>query len=132
MRKTAAILCVLALIMIVQLSIMSARAFEGSIISSPLSSKPVTIDGRWTTPDEWSDASLTVIPVYRDSALNGTGCLYAKHNATDFFFLVDFVSATQLIPSSDYASITIDSLHNDGNSPQTDDRRFNSQYHQVD
>lgn len=102
--------------------------FQGSQISESLASKPVTIDGKWTTSDEWSDASVTMMPTYVGSANNGTAYLYAKHDSSHFYFLVDFVSSTSLSVSDDYASITIDPTHDDGASAQPDDLRFDSQY----
>lgn len=104
------------------------RGFQGSQISDPVASKPVTIDGKWTTSDEWSDASVTVMPTYVGSPNNATAYLYAKHDSSHFYFLVDFVSATSLSVSDDYASITIDPTHDDGASSQSDDLRFNSKY----
>jgi hypothetical protein len=39
-----------------QFSLTFAHGFSGDQISDPLLSKPVTIDGKWTSSDEWSDA----------------------------------------------------------------------------
>lgn len=102
------------------------HGFQGSQISDPLASKAVMIDGKWTAPDEWSDAVVTVLVKFQTQ--NATGYLYSKHDASSFYFLVDFVSATSLYSASDFASITVDPLHNGGNTPQSDDRRFDSKY----
>jgi len=104
------------------------HGFQGSQISDPLASKPVTIDGKWTTSDEWSDASVTVMPAYIGSVMSASAFLYSKHDNSSFYFLIDFVSATSLSVSDDYASITIDPTHDDGASAQPDDFRFDSQY----
>lgn len=129
LRRIIMIVTMLLAVLMLQ-SITSARAYEGSQITSPVLSKTVTIDGKWTTPDEWSDAVVATM-VYggtSPSVSNGTAYLYAKHDANNFYFLIDFVSATSLDAVNDAAAIQIDSLHNGGNTPQTDDRRFDSTY----
>lgn len=93
---------------------------------SPTLSKSVTIDGKWTSPDEWSDAVVTVLVKFQTQ--NATGYLYSKHDTSSFYFLFDFVSATSIYSNLDFASITIDPLHNGGSTPQSDDRRLDSQY----
>jgi len=110
------------------LPLLSAYAYEGSQIASPTLSKAVTVDGKWTASDEWSDAVVAIMFRGSSSSGNGTAYLYAKHDARNFYFLIDYISATSLSPTHDGAGITIDSLHNGGNTPQPDDRRFDSTY----
>ncbi len=102
------------------------HAFSGDQLSDPLSSKPVTIDGKWTDVDEWSDAVKVNMTAPSDSS--GTAYLYAKHDASTFYFLIDFVSATTLDPSKDGLSVSIDSTHKGGNVLDAGDIRFDSQY----
>jgi hypothetical protein len=106
------------------------RAFEGGLITSPLSSNPVTIDGKWTTPDEWSDA--VVVKMYfgitSTTQGNGTAYLYAKHDASNFYFLIDFISATTLSPAQDGGAVQIDSKHDGGNTAGPDDVRFEAMW----
>jgi hypothetical protein len=96
------------------------------MIYSPKSTNHVIVDGKWTYPDEWSDAAK-VNPFATCSTCSGTAYLYAKHDESCFYFLIDFVSATTLNSAKDGASISIDSSH-DGGIPNSDDRRFEAQY----
>jgi len=105
------------------------HAYSGDQLNCPALSQPVTIDGKWTYDAEWSDASVATFSTFYQSTNRATAYLYAKHDSSNFYFLIDFVSATSLDTLDDYASITIDPLHNDGNYTTTmDDRRFDSQY----
>jgi hypothetical protein len=123
-----AVLFVLALL-ILQVNLSWANAFSGDQISDPPASKPVTIDGKWTTPDEWSDAVVvTMFLALNSNYGNGTAYLYAKHDASNFYFLIDYVSATTLSNPSDSVALEIDPLHDGGNAPQPDDRYIYSIY----
>ena len=97
-----------------------------SQIACPPSWSSVTIDGKWTTSEEWADALTVTLAKSFDSSKDATAYLYAKHDDSNFYFLVDFVSATSLNTAYDGAGIIIDPLHNGGNGPQSDDRRFDS------
>jgi hypothetical protein len=100
--------------------------YEESQIACPPSWSSVTIDGKWTTSEEWADALTVTLAKSFDSSKDATAYLYAKHDDSNFYFLVDFVSATSLNTAYDGAGIIIDPLHNGGNGPQSDDRRFDS------
>lgn len=104
------------------------HGFQGSQISDPLLSNPVTIDGKWTTADEWSDASVNPMTVYCYSVIrDAKAFVYAKHDNSSLYFLVDFVSALS-IKGFDFAAITIQPSHAGGQYPQSDDLRFDSKY----
>lgn len=101
--------------------------FSGDQISDPISTIPVTIDGKWTTPSEWADAiKVNLFPSC--GTCSGGAYLYAKHDASCFYFLIDYVSATSLNRTKDGASISIDSAHDGGSVANLDDRRFDSHY----
>jgi len=100
--------------------------YKGSRIACPPLWRSVTIDGNWTTSEEWADALTVTLAKSSDSSKDATAYLYAKHDDSSFYFLIDFVSATSLNASYDGAGIIIDSLHHWGNEPQSDDRRFDS------
>jgi len=122
-----AVLFILALL-IIQANVRWANGFSGAQLVDPLASKPVTIDGKWTTPDEWSDAvGVTMFLGLNSNYGNGTAYLYAKHDANNFYFLIDYVSATTLYPN-DSVALEIDPLHDGGNIPQPDDRYIYSIY----
>jgi hypothetical protein len=116
---------VMILVLSSQLSLFAVHAYEGSQIVCPLLLKTPKVDGKWTTSDEWSDAVVVTLVKSWGSSRNATAYLYAKHDESNFYFLVDFVSATSL-KTSEGAGITLDPLHNGGNTPQSDDRRFDS------
>lgn len=121
------VVCCLSMYVAFQDSLGVAHAFSGDQLSDPLSSNPVTIDGKFTTPNDWSDAlQVTLSSTCR--ICSGKGLLYIKHDASNFYFLVDFLSVTSLNPSADHASVTIDSAHDGGTEPGPDDVRFDSNY----
>ena len=53
---------------------------------------PVTIDGKWTTPDEWSDTQR--VSMYVAEGPESTGFLRIKNDDQYLYLLVDFVSDT--------------------------------------
>jgi hypothetical protein len=53
---------------------------------------PVTIDGKWTTPDEWSDTQR--ISMYVAEGPESTGFIRIKNDDQYLYLLVDFVSDT--------------------------------------
>jgi hypothetical protein len=53
---------------------------------------PVTIDGRWTNPDEWSDTNR--VSMYLLQGPQSTGYIRLKHDPDFLYLLVDFVSDT--------------------------------------
>jgi hypothetical protein len=53
---------------------------------------PVGIDGKWTTPDEWSDTQR--ISMYVAEGPRSTGFLRVKYDDQYLYVLVDFVSDT--------------------------------------
>ena len=52
----------------------------------------VTIDGRWTTSDEWSDTYR--VSMYLVQGSQGTAYVRFKHDADSLYILVDFISDT--------------------------------------
>lgn len=117
-------MCVMILIFISQFAIVRVEAYSGSQIDIPLLTKPVTIDGKWTSADEWSDAVVVMLINSGGSNPTARAYLYAKHDQSNFYFLVDFVSATVLDAEHDSIGIFFDPLHNGGTVPQSDDRVF--------
>jgi hypothetical protein len=53
---------------------------------------PVTIDGKWTTPDEWSDTQR--VSMYVAEGPESTGFLRIKSDDQYLYLLVDFISDT--------------------------------------
>ncbi|MDH7563684.1 MAG: hypothetical protein QHH24_02205 [Candidatus Bathyarchaeota archaeon] len=85
-----------------------------------------TIDGQWTTANEWTDASETRL----ENTVNMTGYLRVKHNFTCIFILLDF--ATDYTRSTyDIGGVCFDRLDNGGVLPQSDDYLFGIQAGQT-
>jgi hypothetical protein len=124
MRKAFISVLILALIAVMQSTMMTAQGYSGGQIVSPLLTKPVTVDGRWTTADEWSDAVVTALINCSCSNVTASGYLYAKHDQASFYFLVDFTSSTALDVNYDGASVMLDPSHSGGIIPQSGDREF--------
>ena len=55
---------------------------------------PVTIDGKWTTTDEWSDTNR--VSMYLVQGPASTGYVRLKHDADFLYLLADFVSDTTM------------------------------------
>lgn len=67
-----------------------------SEISAPKLTNTVTIDGKWTTPEEWKDAVEMPMEAvqYGNSPNNGTAFLRVKHDESNLYVLIDYVSDT--------------------------------------
>jgi hypothetical protein len=115
---------VLFLIVVLQLTLIRVEGYSGNQIVIPLLTKPVTIDGQWTSADEWSDAGATALINCDCSNVTASGYLYAKHDPSNFYFLIDFTSSTLLDANNDGMSVMLDPLHNDATVPQSDDKEF--------
>jgi hypothetical protein len=53
---------------------------------------PVTVDGKWTTPNEWSDTHR--VSMYVVQGPTSTGYVRLKHDSNFLYLLVDFISDT--------------------------------------
>jgi hypothetical protein len=81
---------------------------------------PVTIDGKWTTPSEWSDTNR--VSMYLLQGPQSTAYVRLKHDADYLYILADFISdTTQAIgqtkgdPPEDGLNMGIDKDVNDTN-----------------
>jgi hypothetical protein len=83
---------------------------ELEIISNP-SVNQVTIDGMWTTQDEWVDAAEIAS---QDAVLS------VKDNGEYVYVLLDFLADEKLEPG-DFAGMTIDVSNDKADNPQLDD-----------
>jgi hypothetical protein len=94
-----------------------ALAGTGGNVTCGTSQNPVTIDGKWTTQGEWTDAvdfSLLFV--------QGSGEVYfkAKHDDHYLYALIDFVSDAQ-IQAQDNGDVIFDTKNDGGSATQTDD-----------
>lgn len=90
-----------------------------SHIYVPYSSNIPDIDGQWSTPLEWTDASETRL----ENESNQTAYLRMKHNTTHLFIVVDFVTDYSR-STYDLGGVCFDTLFNGGDLPQDDDYLF--------
>ncbi len=87
-----------------------------------------TIDGNWTTADEWTDAEEAQL----DGGLTVYFRLkYAQEDSTFFqYILIDFLNDTTDDPSDGF-SLCFDAHHDGGTAPQTDDYMISLQGHGI-
>jgi hypothetical protein len=83
-----------------------------SIPSSP-STNEVTVDGKWTTPDEWRDATEM-------RAAGGWGYVCIKDDKGSLYVLMDFTS-DRTLDDRDMARVRLDARNDKSDSPQADD-----------
>lgn len=82
------------------------------------STRTPIIDGKWTTPEEWIDATKTTI-----EKENHKANIWIKHNQKQIFILLDFI--TDFTSSTfDQAGICLDTRDDGGALPQKDDYLF--------
>lgn len=85
------IMGVVVLALILALSSPDAYAARESVQVTKLAN-PVTTDGKWTTPSEWSDTNR--VSMYLLQGPQSTGYVRLKHDGDWLYLLVDFVSDT--------------------------------------
>lgn len=96
-----------------------AQAQEQSVTCWTLMN-PVTMDGKWTNPQEWTDASESrMVP----QLWNGTAYVRTKHDADYVYVLVDYISDT-ILGAGDYCTLRFDTKGDGGNAPHEDDYSF--------
>jgi hypothetical protein len=93
---------------------------QGNTIIAMRSISPVTVDGKWTNPEEWKEERDIVAP---------GNAWKVKHDDEALYVLFDFYGDTMLDAPSDPSycdstGIQIDTLKNGGNKPQPDDYSF--------
>jgi len=98
----------------------------GSTVTCYSLTQPVTVDGKWTTKSEWNDTAETQLLVADGTAV---GYFRVKHDATWLYILAESLIDTSLDydsanDASDYMGVFLDTVHNDGKSPASDDYRF--------
>lgn len=91
---------------------------QTSQVTIPILTKQVTLDGRWTTVDEWIDAVEIKV---------SEGAFKLKHDQSYLYVLFDYVN-DRSSENYDNAWAYVDTLKNGGSTPQTDDFAFNLQW----
>jgi hypothetical protein len=89
------------------------------VLQVPYSADVPTVDGKWSTPSEWNDASEYKL----SQGKTLTAYFRLQNNGTHFFMLVDFISDKH---QSGYDDLWVmfDTLDNGGNVPSQDDYLF--------
>lgn len=98
----------------------------GKPLTCPLSTQAVVIDGKWTSKSEWNDTAETKLLVGAGSA---EGFFRIKHDATWLYVLSESLVDKALeydttTGHGDWMQIYLDTLHDEGKSPKTDDYKM--------
>jgi len=110
MKRALALLPMLILILLA--FPVSVQAGKGQKITSLPLTNPVTIDGKWTTIDEWTDGV--------DFDCGGYGWIALKDDSSFLYVLVDYTRDTRAA-AGDFAWIVWDQKNDGGSKPRSDD-----------
>ena len=115
------IFCFFAVFMLlpVQLIAIGNAISQNGSINVPYSSNVPNIDGQWSTPNEWTDASETKI----QNDLGWTLYIRAITNQTHVFFLLDFIT-DQSDDTYDFGGVCFDTKDDGGAVARVDDYIF--------
>jgi uncharacterized protein (TIGR02246 family) len=93
-------------------------------IKPPKLVNPVTIDGKWTTNNEWNDTQeiLMEYNIYNRYKNNGTSYLRVKHDEQYLYILIDVPS--HVSPTRFLSNVYVDPEDNGGWQPQPDDYSY--------
>ncbi len=116
LRKTPFVIISLALLFVLASSMLLPQSTARVTVACPKLEQPVTIDGKWTSAHEWTDASEFPLTFAQGS---GEAYFSMKHDDNNFYVLVDFVSRITTVVG-DGALIGLDT-QNDGGSQVKDD-----------
>jgi hypothetical protein len=98
------------------------------VLQVPYSSDVPIVDGQWSTPSEWNNASEYKFT--QGSLAQLAAYFRLENNGTHLFILVDFIT-DQRQSGYDGLAIMFDTKDDGGNVPAQDDYRFSCQYGQV-
>jgi hypothetical protein len=115
--KKSIVMVVLGLLMI-SLTVSHVQAGQGGAMVSVTLQNPVTIDGKWTSPKEWTDALQVDC---------GWGWIAVKDDSSFLYVLVDFVKDTST-GNGDWGFVSWDQKNDGGTKPRSDDYRLVLQY----
>jgi len=97
----------------------SALAGTGSPIIAYMAMIHVTVDGKWTIPDEWTDSINTTLGL--------ANRFHVKHDDGFLYFLIDYVS-DRTMSNGDVSWVYVDTKNDGGSAPRTDDYGFTVGY----
>jgi len=111
-------LCILVVAVLFLPMLVRPALAQSAQVTIPVLTKPLTLDGKWTSSDEWSDAVEITTP---------GGFFRLKQNQTYLYVLFDYVNCKTLV-NYDVAWVYVDTRLNGGASPQPDDYAFSFQW----
>jgi len=107
---------VLIALCLILLSPLGAVASEDQrSVNSTALTNTVSLDGKWTTPEEWMDGT--------EVKIDEVGYIRIKDTTTELYILVDFIADTQT-DDGDYASVVLDTRNDGGSTPKSDDHQI--------
>jgi len=112
-------------VLILAVLLPTCLAHQGANLGCWLLQTQVTVDGKWSSSEEWTDTSET--PMFPLKG-NGTAYIKTKHDSTNLYILVDFVSShyTRSEFTLNALFLTFDGRHDDGALPKKDDFQLNA------
>src|SRR5665647_2158248 len=117
-RLSFAGVCVIVFLLSSTIPIGESMPANG-VLQVPYSADEPTVDGQWSTPSEWNDASEYKL----SQGETLTAYFRLQNNDTHFFMLVDFIS-DQHQSGYDDLWVMFDTLDDGGNVPSQDDYLF--------
>lgn len=98
----------------------------GETVTCYLLTEPVTLDGKWTSNSEWKDAQEAQLLVADGTAV---GYFRVKQDRTWLYVLAESlidkdVEYNSTTDNGEWMQVFLDTLHDDGKSPKTDDYQF--------
>jgi hypothetical protein len=118
MNKLLLGVCVIVFLLSSTIPIAESVPANG-VLQVPYSADEPTVDGKWSTPSEWSHASEYKL----SQGETLTAYFRLQNNGTHFFMLVDFIS-DQRQSGYDGLCLMFDTRDDGGNVPSRDDYRF--------
>lgn len=115
-KRIVLVLFVLVLSVVLASSTVLEVAARQSLVCPKLDN-PVTVDGKWTSAQEWTDASEFPLTFARGS---GEAYFSMKHDSNNFYVLVDFVSRANT-EVGDAALVVLDTQNSGGKQVNNDD-----------
>ena len=126
--RVSLILAVVSLLVLSGLTY--AKAETGNSATCYMLKTPITLDGKWTSADEWSDAvslPMRFNPNFKVWGLteNGTAYCMVKHDKENLYVLIDAVSSTSARGTRsggwDFYGVNIDATNDKSKLPTRDD-----------
>jgi hypothetical protein len=117
---------VMLLLCLVPIAFVSPVKAQDDVTCGALENE-VTVDGKWTSNQEWVDAFQIALTFVQGS---GEAYFKAKHDANRLYVLLDFVS-DQETQEGDSGGVLIDANNDGGQTPQPDDFQLTGRWNSA-